>query len=59
MRRLPSPARPIGECRNSREPAGQGIPYDSAEAWSYFRWGRHEYAEVMGAPPARLELASL
>ena len=34
-------------------------PHDGAEAWSYFRWGRREYAEVMGAPPARLELASL
>ena len=34
-------------------------PHDGADAWSYFRWGRREYAEVMGAPPERLELASL
>ena len=34
-------------------------PHDGDEAWSYFRWGRREYAEVMGAPPERLELASL
>ena len=34
-------------------------PHDGPETWSYFRWGRREYAEVMGAPPERLELASL
>jgi hypothetical protein len=34
-------------------------PHDGAEAWSYFRWGRRDYAGVMGAPPERLELASL
>ncbi|WP_420124967.1 PLP-dependent cysteine synthase family protein [Longimicrobium sp.] len=34
-------------------------PHDGTEPWAYYRWGRRTYAEVMGAPPERLELASL
>ncbi|HEX2206933.1 MAG TPA: cysteine synthase family protein [Longimicrobium sp.] len=41
-----------------REPVQWDHPHDGGEPWSFFRWGRRTFAEVMGQPSRRLELVS-
>ena len=40
-----------------REPAEWGQPHDGDDPWSFFRWGRRTYAEVVGEPAGSEELA--
>jgi cysteine synthase A len=40
-----------------REPVEWDRPHDGDDPWSFFRWGRRAYAEVMRAPAGRRELA--
>lgn len=41
-----------------RDPVEWDRPHDGDDPWSFFRWGRREYAEVMRAHAPGLELAA-
>ena len=40
----------------SREPVEWDRPHDGDDPWSFYRWGRRTYAEVMGVPFGAREL---
>jgi len=40
-----------------REPVEWDHPHDGDDPWSFYRWGRREYAEVMRPSPTTPELA--
>ena len=40
-----------------REPVEWDHPHDGDDPWSFYRWGRRDFGEVMRAPGAALELA--
>ena len=40
------------------EPVEWDRPHDGSDPWSFFRWGRRTFEEVMGSPAASLELVT-
>jgi hypothetical protein len=41
------------------EPVEWERPHDGWEPWSFYRWNRRSYAEVMRTSPSDLELVTL
>jgi cysteine synthase A len=41
-----------------REPVEWAHPHDGDDPWSFHRWGRRTFAEVMQSPASALELVA-